>query len=217
MSPNQQHHKRNTHPMLLAMIPIAKGIAETFGSSCEVVIHDFSDLEHSIVEIFNGHVTGRTIETKMTESIMERIDKHHEGHDVYNYTGKSTMGRELKSTTTFVRDSSGAIVGCMCINLDITDMLSARNMMIEFCKVNKEDVGEINKINDVLVDIVNAAVHKFGRPVIYLSKDEKVSIVKDLEAQGVFLIKGAVDYVANALQVSRYTIYNYLDGIREPK
>ena len=40
---------------------------------------------------------------------------------------------------------------------------------------------------------------------------------KDLEEKGVFLIKGAIDYVANSLQVSRYTIYNYLDGIREGK
>ena len=92
--------------------------------------------------------------------------------------------------------------------------------MNELCKVDEKEVeaiGEVNKVNDVLYDIVENTIHKYGRPVIYLTKDEKVSIVKDLEEKGVFLIKGAIDYVANALQVSRYTIYNYLDGIRETK
>ena len=210
----------DVHPILATLIPVAKGVAETFGSNCEVVIHDFSNLEQSIVAIFNGHVTGRTLETKMTESILEKINLHQEGHDVYNYTGKSTLGRELKSTTTFIRNDANEIVGCMCINFDITDMLSARNIMNDLCKVDEKEVeviGEVNKINDVLYDIVENTIHKFGRPVIYLTKDEKVSIVKDLEDKGVFLIKGAIDYVANALQVSRYTVYNYLDGIREGK
>ena len=208
------------HPILEKFIPVAKGVAETFGSNCEVVIHDFSNLETSIIAIFNGHVTGRTVETQMTDSILEKINRHQEGHDVYNYTGKSTLGRELKSTTTFIRDLEQEIIGCMCINFDITDMLSARNVMNELCKVDENElevIGEVNKVNDVLYDIVENTIHKFGRPVIYLTKDEKVSIVKDLEEKGVFLIKGAIDYVANALQVSRYTIYNYLDGIRDGK
>ncbi len=212
--------EKKIHPTLAKLVPVAKGVAETFGSNCEVVIHDFRNIEDSIVAIFNGHVTGRTIETKMDDTVLNKINKHREGHDVYNYTGKSTMGRELKSTTTFIRDESEEIVGCMCINFDITDMISARNVMNELCKVNEEEIqviGEVNKVNDVLYDIVENTIHKFGRPVIYLTKDEKVNIVKDLEDNGVFLIKGAIDYVANALQVSRYTVYNYLDGIRENK
>ncbi|MBM7560743.1 helix-turn-helix transcriptional regulator [Fusibacter tunisiensis] len=211
---------KTVHPVLTKMIPVAKGIAETFGSNCEVVIHDFSNIEQSIVAIFNGHVTGRTLETRMSESILEKINKHQDGYDVYNYTGKSTLGRELKSTTTFIRNFEDEIIGCMCINFDITDILSARNLLNELSKVDEEEtivIGEINKINDVLYDIVENTIHKFGRPVIYLNKDEKVSIVKDLEDKGVFLIKGAIDYVANSLQVSRYTIYNYLDGIRDTK
>ena len=212
--------KKPMHPILENFVSVAKGVAATFGSNCEVVIHDFSDLDYSIVAIFNGHVTGRTIETKMTENVMKQINKQIDGVDVYNYTGKSTLGRELKSTTTFIRDGEGNIVGCMCINFDMTDMISARNTLNELCKVDEAEInviGEINKVNDVLYDIVENTIHKYGRPVIYLTKDEKVSIVKDLEDKGVFLIKGAIDYVADSLQVSRYTIYNYLDGIREGK
>lgn len=206
-------------PVFENAVRIAQGIAETFGSNCEVVVHDFSNLEYSIVSIFNGHVTGRTVETKMTEPILEVINKHKEGHDVYNYTGKSTMGRMLKSTTIFLRESD-RIVGCICINFDITDLIATGTLIQELSKVNEKEVaaiGEINKINDVLYETVEASIGRYHRPVIYLTKDEKVEIVKELELRGVFLIKGAVEYVAASLNVSRYTIYNYLDSIRENK
>jgi len=42
-------------------------------------------------------------------------------------------------------------------------------------------------------------------------------VVKSLDERGIFLIKGAVENVAKFLDVSRYTIYNYLDEIRSQK
>jgi predicted transcriptional regulator YheO len=54
----------------------------------------------------------------------------------------------------------------------------------------------------------------FGRPVAYMTKDDKVEIVRTLDQKGAFLIKGAIDYVAKVLCVSRYTVYNYLDEVR---
>jgi predicted transcriptional regulator YheO len=33
----------------------------------------------------------------------------------------------------------------------------------------------------------------------------------------VFLIKGSIDQLANTLQVSGYTIYNYLEGLKAKK
>ena len=47
-----------------------------------------------------------------------------------------------------------------------------------------------------------------------MTKDDKVEIVRTLDQKGAFLIKGAIDYVAKVLCVSRYTVYNYLDEVR---
>lgn len=46
-------------------LQLARGIAQQFGSNCEVVVHDLdsNDVEHSIVAIENGHVSGRRWET----------------------------------------------------------------------------------------------------------------------------------------------------------
>lgn len=73
------------------------------------------------------------------------------------------------------------------------------------------------KINDILKEVVEAKIDEKGKPIAYLNKEEKVLIVQELDTQGVFLIKGAIDYVAEILCVSRYTIYNYLDETRESK
>jgi predicted transcriptional regulator YheO len=43
---------------------VVDGIARTFGSRCEMVLHDIRNLinlDHSIVKIANGHVAGRTV------------------------------------------------------------------------------------------------------------------------------------------------------------
>ena len=69
-------------------------------------------------------------------------------------------------------------------------------------------------VNEILGSIVDKTMESIGKPVAFISKDEKVKIVQLLDEKGVFLIKGAVDYVAKVLCVSRYTVYNYLDEIR---
>ena len=214
------------HPTLSAFIPFVKGISETFGSNCEVVLHDLTDLQHSIIAIENGHVTGRNIGSPMTEASLKLYVNDKVDEDNINYTGKSADGRVLKSSTMFIKDEKGKVLGCLCINFDITELVGVQRVMNELMKVSGTDVGEklaesgdevINIVSSVLKDIVNDTIQNNGKPIIYLSKEEKVGIVEILDQKGAFLIKGAIDYVAEVLCVSRYTIYNYLDEIRETK
>lgn len=208
------------HPIIEKMIPLVDNIAQTFGDNCEVVLHDFSDLQHSIVAISNGHVTGRDLKSSMTEISYNKVTEGNVDKDMVNYTGKSTDGRVLKSTTTFIRDDDGEVIGCFCINFDMTELVAARKVLNDIMKIDsdlvleKDAIGNENKVSTVLSQLVNSAIDDFGKPIIYMSKEEKVAVVKKLDAQGTFLIKGAIDYVANMLCVSRYTIYNYLDEIR---
>lgn len=214
------------HPTLSAFIPFVKGIAETFGSNCEVVLHDFSDLQHSIIAIENGQVTGRSVGSPMMEASLKLYVNDKVDEDNINYTGKSADGRVLKSSTMFIKDEKGKVLGCLCINYDITELVAVQRVMNDLMKVSGSDLGVkseeqneevFNVVSGVLKDIVNDTIQMTGKPIIYLSKEEKVSIVEVLDQKGAFLIKGAIDYVAEVLCVSRYTIYNYLDEIREQK
>lgn len=210
-------------PVFKRYLSMAKGVADTFGPNCEVVIHDFSLKPNSIVVIENGHVTGRVVGSPVTENSLQKVFKSQSGEDVINYSGKTPDGRVLKCTTIYIKDDDGEPVGCMCINYDLTELLLAKKALDDIMKIDitaseREVEGEpVNRINDVLTDIVLNTIEESGKPVAYLTKEEKVDIVKRLDVQGAFLIKGAIDYVAKVLCVSRYTIYNYLDEIRVAK
>lgn len=46
-----------------------------------------------------------------------------------------------------------------------------------------------------------------------MKKRHKILVVKDLKNQGLFLLRDGIDIVAHTLNVSRFTIYNYLNEI----
>jgi len=203
-------------PIIEKFIPLVKGISKTFGKNCEVVLHEFKDLKNSIVAIENGHVTSRDLNSPMTKISLEKVREGTVNSDIINYSEKNIDGRVLKSSTMFIKNDEGKFIGCLCINIDITDFIAAKNVINDIMKIGETDIEKPskNKVNIILSDIVRDTINELGRPIIYLSKDEKVLIVKKLDHQGAFLIKGAIDYVAEVLQVSKYTIYNYLDEIK---
>jgi predicted transcriptional regulator YheO len=47
-----------------------------------------------------------------------------------------------------------------------------------------------------------------------MDRAKKLEIVSFMDEKGFFLIKGAIDNVAESLQVSKVTVYSYLDQIR---
>jgi predicted transcriptional regulator YheO len=120
----------------------------------------------------------------------------------------------------FIKDENGKLIGFLCINYDISELTIARNIInnltniIEETDFSEEDESFGNTVNEMLSSIVNKTLESVGKPVAFISKEEKVNIVQMLDEKGVFLIKGAIDYVAKVLCVSRYTVYNYLDETR---
>jgi predicted transcriptional regulator YheO len=64
--------------------------------------------------------------------------------------------------------------------------------------------------------LVERAVADVAVPVELMKKSHKSQVVKVLDDAGYFLIKDSVDHLAGALDVTRYTIYNYLNEIRGP-
>lgn len=209
----------NLHPILKAMIPMVEGIAKTFGRNCEVVLYEFKNFKKSIISIYNGHVTGRSIESPMLDVGIEIFKQRNDIDNILNYKKKSYDGRVVKSSTIFIKDENQEVIGCLCINMDISEFIVAQRSLEEISKTDINGEARLrdfpnNNVNDVLVNIVGETLDNYGRPVSYMNKEEKVNIVKKLDEQGAFLIKGAIDYVAKILCVSRYTIYNYLDEIR---
>lgn len=216
------------HPLFEKYIPIIELIGKTFGKNCETVLHDFSDPDHSIVHIVNGYVTGRKKGDAITDLALQawRRDGFRENKErmLLNYKSKTKDGKVLKSSTLFIEDENKNIIGCLCINYDLTEGMMLSNFFDDFLQLStlsaeKEETPEtfVEDINDVLDFLIGKAIAEIGRPVHLMSKEDKVRTVHLLDEKGGFLIKGAVDKVANELNVSRYTIYNYLEEAKARK
>ena len=210
----------NEHIILKSMKPIVKGIARTFGKDCEVVLHGISGPHNSIVAIENSHVTGRVVGECNCDSNVERVKRGECKDEQLNYTKKTSNGRVLKSSTIVIRDENNKPIGCLCINFDLTAFIVVKNainaLTLTSDEIEENDDKEINhkSINEIMFSLVGEVLENCGKPVVYMTKEDKIDIVNQLSKKDLFLIKGAVDYVAKILCVSRYTIYNYLDEIR---
>ncbi len=63
---------------------------------------------------------------------------------------------------------------------------------------------------DRLIDTVEA---ELGSPLPMLSREDKQKAVRLLDERGAFILRRAVEDVADAMGVSRITVYNYLNAI----
>jgi len=199
---------------------LADTMTATFGDNCEVVIHDLSNITASLVYI-TGNVTHRKIGSPTTDTIIKELVE--QGSAVRDKVGFKTItddGRELKSSSSFIRDSNGEVIAAFCVNFDVTDYLNAIQAMSLFAGIKKQ--GETRKISeefafsvDNTIDtLFEQAVESIGKRPATMSMEEKIQLVKILEENGVFQIKGVINQVALLLGVSNFTVYNYLKRIR---
>lgn len=196
----------------------ANMIARAFGANCEAVVHDFTDLEHSVVHV-EGNVTNRAIGAPVTDLVVKTLRAGGSRvADLISYRNTTPEGRILKSSTCFLRDTDGEIIGALCINFDITDFANSIATMENLVRVDDPDrpgpetfASNLSETNDALME---QAIREMGKTPSLMNKEERIRCVRILEENGAFLIKGTVEHVAQRMGVSKYTIYNDLKLIR---
>jgi hypothetical protein len=70
-------------------------------------------------------------------------------------------------------------------------------------------------INDTLAGLIASIEAELGGPLGSLDRVGKQIAVRILDERGAFAIRRAIEEVADAMGVSRITIYNYLNVIRD--
>lgn len=205
--------------LLENLIDIANVIVETFGKNCEVAVHDLDDLQKSLVYI-SGNVTKRKPGAPITDLVVKALRK--EGNEVKNITNYRTStvdGRPIKSSTCFSRNSNGEVVCALCINFEITEYLNSISMIENFIRVDSkkhQDKAETfaSLPNETISSLFDEAVAQIGKQPTTMTAEEKIKLVEKLEYKGAFMIKGAVDQIALAMGVSKFSVYSYLKKVR---
>lgn len=212
------------------------------GDHYEIVLLDVNDLEHSIVDIRNPYISGREIGDPISDFGRKLLKNkiYKQKPHVLNHLTISKNGKNLKSSTLFIKDDEGELAALLCINIDMTEFIMARNIINRYynthTKINGliDDAGEIREIREMQEEnnkpksnlledslqvsvegIVSSMLSKttFGKeriPLERLTPEEKYALISELNEEGLFLIKGSVIELAKKLSISENTVYRYI-------
>lgn len=184
-------------------------LGKVLGQDYEVVLHDLSNMDNSVVAVANGHVSGRKIGSPMNENGLRliRTEAWKQNQELIRYRGYSKKTNHLLCFTRFIKNQQGDPIGMLCINYDyasnqkLVDSISEQLGIAELPdqaeseKIFRSDTEKFpDSMEEVVYAICNQVMLEVPVPVDRLSQDEKIAIVEKLEAKGVFLFKGAVTW-----------------------
>ena len=218
--------------ILQGYVKLTEFLGQVLGSDYEVVFHDLTDPNHSIIAIVNGHISGRKVGAPLTNVALSVIkDKGYENEDYrVNDYGLSASGRQLRSNTLFIKHE-GKLIGMLCINFDDSRYREAAEKImalahpqnfIENIVLEKKPSSVAADITEkynsspegVAADAIQRELEKMGVSVERLTVAERVKIISALEEQGIFLLKGVVKDVARGLKCSQASIYRYMAQLK---
>ncbi len=209
---------------LAPLLPLVRGLAELLGDHCEVVLHDLGEMPHTIVSIENGHITGRSVGDVPTDLMLRTLRRGEEGAPPYRVYLASAHGKVMRSLSVTLRDEHGEAYGLLGVNLDVSQLVQAQHQLAELTALPQgqtepsADADEIfsGDIREVVDGMIAKVIAEQGTSPAAMTREEKMEVVKQLEARGAFLVKRSAEQVAEALELSRYTIFSYLKEIRRP-
>lgn len=215
----------NLNKIFERYIQIADVLGKVFPNVLEVVVHDFKDLDHSIIYIVNGHISNRKIGDAASELGIRRLLEQEDIPDALaNYINQNSRGQKFKSASIAIRDNNGKMIGAFCFNFDLSQFEQFQKFLEFFISCENNTLVGLNDINDKhltneeeLQDEIKNYLLKNGLSSIQLTYKDKQEIVNHLHQQGFFKKRGAISAIANSLQLTRQCIYNYLELAKNKK
>lgn len=206
-------------------------IGRQFGDSCQAILYAF-DVGRLREEGAALAVSGTTTETAEGDPLPPFLIAHIEEkgfRSQYGFINKGIPGLVLRTSLQFI-PAGDERMGCLCIHHNIVHIKMITSFLDELTRPSTlEDEDEQDKrgsvegrqytasdIQGFLDSIISEfVIERLGtNSFISLEKGDKLALIAELDSRGVFLVKGAVNIVAKRMNVSKFSIYNYLDEIR---
>lgn len=195
----------------------------------EVVLHDMTRPESSVIAIAHGHVTGRVIgesilagpkgDAGFASAVKESNAQGQQNSVITSYTTVTKTGVTLNSSTAIFRDSDGIPYAALCFNSDMSIPHSAHawlsRMLGKEMKPLQPESHQPAQVDTLMEDILETTISNLGKPIENLNREEKIAAVATMQSNGIFVVRGGVNRAAQRLGVTRFTIYNYLDELKK--
>lgn len=203
-----------------ALIGLINNLANVFGKNCEIVLHDFSDgFDHTVAHIVNGHISGRDKESCLSTLWFDETDKSRISPDGLNYLSTTPSGHVLKCGSSLLKNDAGEIVGAICINYDITDMLEAQRALSVMTGEGVSDSPQksevlFHDVNEMLQYYLEELKEKYGKNGDQFDKKERFDALALLHRKGITQISKSSVHLCEFFGISRGTLYAELGKIR---
>lgn len=228
--------RQNMNSTVKSYVPLVDFLEAVLGKNSEIVLHDFSDPDHSIIDIRNGEVSGRKIGSPATDLALKILNESAHGNDPYanqhhitEYISHGSSMKQLRSVSYLIREN-GLIVGMLCVNTDVGpfNQLAAIAQQLSGFYTNTSSASgseddshalEVESLTDSTQDLIVNAITRICAPrgisPDKLSQTDRIEIIRDLNNNGMFLLKGAVATVAEVMGVSEPSVYRYLQKVKK--
>ena len=193
---------------------MARGIADTFGSSCETLVNDMADPRHPVLAIYNGHVSGRTVgSTTDILGTTRVLGEEALAADLINMLATTPDGRQVKSSTFYLNGEDYSLA--LGINFDFSSLVTANRILVDLMNAEADLRSVLWQEGDThhLSELMEQCVATVGKPVSALTKKDRLKIIALLDQKNAFSYRKSVPFVAKHLNVSRYTVYKYLSEL----
>ncbi|OAI84720.1 helix-turn-helix transcriptional regulator [Pseudomonas putida] len=203
-------------------------LGTVLGRNTEVVLHDLTRPEHSVLAIVNGHLSGRQVGSPILAG-----PRHDRGFDavlhaalekgsqapvvIGNYPTLGHDGKAFRSATAVFRDAAGEPFASLCVNTDLSGIAAAQACLEQLLATAEDPAqppAQPPDLEQLMTRIIDGALQDARARGVRFGKAQKLEAVRQMHDGGLFIVKGAVEKAAAALGVSRYTVYNYLEEIR---
>lgn len=132
--------------------------------------------------------------------------------DVEARFGGLGSGRSVRSDLPLPRSSRA-----LRVEVDVDAVEAASRVVAALVPKMSQDelpIGSFTRVDRAIDELIQMAEGQIRLPISRMSRAQKQQVVRFLDERGAFNLKKSVETVADALGVSRFTVYNYLDSSR---
>ena len=213
---NKINHSNNRE-ILEHYIKSGEVIAEMFAPYLEVIIHDLQTPEHSIIAIFNNHITGRKIGDGTSDIGYKKLEDKLPDK-IVNYNNQSPSGADLKSSSLTIRNRDDEIIGSMGLNFDLSSFVNVKEFFEIFTKTFTQDNLPKQEeffrwtVKDEIQQALNKYIASHDLQGKVLNRKDKLNVVAYMKKDGHIKKKGAISILSEMLAITRPTLYKYIKG-----
>ncbi|CAM2148407.1 MULTISPECIES: transcriptional regulator [Paraburkholderia] len=197
---------------------IVEALGQTLAPLVEVVLHDLTSPEQSVVAISNN-LSGRQVGDAATEMGLARLNDPGFPEVVANYPNRFPDGRPVKSTSIGLKNSAGEYVAAVCLNMDVSLLGAVTAGLGQLMQT-----GAAAPLPESLAprtgDGVRAALERYAAArnttPIGMTLAQRRDAVRELAESGHLNLRHALAEVARTLGVARSTVYTYLPSEHRP-